>query len=67
MRDYTKTWVQWIEPFSKHTGSDAVYLRIRGDTAIKQMRAVHAYKSDEDAFMDFVVVNWAEIITEEKQ
>ena len=58
-RDYNKTWVEWVEPFSEHSGSDTVYLKVRGDTAVKVMRALHEYKTDEDAFMDFVVVNWA--------
>lgn len=64
-KDYSKTWVEWVEPFSVATGNDAVYMKIRGTTAIALMRSLHQYDNDEDAFMDFVIVNWANI-TEEK-
>jgi hypothetical protein len=65
MRDYSKTWVEWVEPFSEATGSDPVYIKIRGTTAVTLMKSMHSYTNDEDALMDFVVVNWA-IVTEEK-
>lgn len=54
-------WVEWVEPFVE---SDPVYLRVSKETAIRFAKAAaakngHTYATDEDAFMDFIVENWA--------
>jgi len=49
-------WVEWVEPY---VDSDPVYMRVSKDTAIKAQRRCHLYDSDEQAFDDFMVVNWA--------
>lgn len=62
--DYSKVWVEWVEPFSRFTGSDEVYIKIRATTAIKMMKEMHkltSYKDDFEALMDFVVVHWASL------
>lgn len=65
IEDYSKLWVEWVEPFSEHTGSDAVYMKIRATTAITLMKAFHEYTDDFDALMDFVAVHWASLREEQ--
>lgn len=54
-------WIEWVEPFVE---SDPVYLRVSRETAIKYAKDGaakhgHTYATDEDALMDFIIVNWA--------
>ena len=54
-------WVEWVVLFSKYSGSDAVYMRVSKETAIKFMQAVHPDLSPERALEEFIVVNWASL------
>ena len=54
-------WIEWVEPF---IGSDAVYMRVSPETAIKKARHVANlsggyYTSDDEALEDFIAVHWA--------
>lgn len=52
-------WVEWVEPFSKWTDSDAVYMRVSAETATKFMQRTHGIEDPDQALAEFVVVNWA--------
>lgn len=58
-------WVEWVDPVNKK--NDPVYCRVRPRVAIQCSKEAalisgHVYANDQDAFEDFVVVNWGYII-----
>jgi hypothetical protein len=62
--------IEWVEPFGPN--SEPVYCRVTEQTAIATQRHIgrtmptpYEYESDERALEDFMVVHWAESVTEE--
>ena len=62
------TYVEWVEPYHNHW-EITVTLRLTKEDAIKVQRLMVAaiypdynYKSDDDAFRDFIAIHWAHLV-----
>jgi hypothetical protein len=68
LENMQERWVEWIEPFGPN--NEPVYLRVPESTAIAVAKDIaerehgFTYTSDADALDEFMVVHWANFVSE---